>query len=583
VRRLLVLAAALLCNCDSENVIIVGPRLSLQKLLPQEGCWATMSKEAPAVPLPGTLCGTTAAPRIVASTDALRLIIDYGDVTFSTGTVVPPPTVTVLLDGVEATQPGVTLGPVERLGTRAFFIATLVAPARAVSSLRLAVKVADGFATAMPDTFTVDAPVVTLSVLECVGQVACERVSGIGSVLVDVSVAGDTPQAVVISGELDGVGYAETTMAMAATVLALDGGPRQVTARVPVPVPVAVTGTRWRLTARAGTTLSAQTPEITLVAPSVGIFVEQCAGRGASCELYAGASTVSAVVVLSGETARGVQVASVLEGIELSTQMVRAENALALDGGVRAVSGRTSVAVPLGPDGARWVLTARAGTSQMSTPEMTLRAPAPRLAIQQCDGGAPCRLVSGVGSAIVDVSVPGEVAADVTVLSTVDGVLSPSAQMVRAERSAFTPDGGRQLVTTIFLPVPEARAGADWVLTARSRGFESSAPPIVLDAPTLDVKTSCNPCTAGSMTAVTVSAPAQIRTLRATVSSLLDSVPRSDFFIDLDTIDSTAGRISGRLVLPVPALQPDAGTVTWQLDARLGNVRSPSFFTTVRP
>ncbi|HSN26663.1 MAG TPA: hypothetical protein VLT45_10265 [Kofleriaceae bacterium] len=164
-KRLLLLLP--LCACEGLTTP-PAPQLSVLKRMP-EGCFAVATPESPpaaALQLFGT-CTYQADPTLMANVDEAVVIVDYGpDVELDATTDVPPPTVTITIDGAPADVP-VSIGDVQRVGLRAYFEATLRAPAQLTNDLRIRAQVNAGFAAELLQPFAVVAPPVGLSLFEC--------------------------------------------------------------------------------------------------------------------------------------------------------------------------------------------------------------------------------------------------------------------------------------------------------------------------------------------------------------------------------------------------------------------------------
>jgi hypothetical protein len=252
------LLLATLCACEGLTTPPT-PALSVLKRMP-EGCFALTTPETPpadALHLYGT-CSYQADATLMANVDEAVVVIDYGpDVEFDTTTAVPPPAVSVTIDGAPADVP-VMVGDVQRVGSRAFFEATLRAPAQLSSDMRISASVNAGFAATVDQVFAVIAPPVGLALAECPDPTSCELAGAVGDAHLVVSIPGDLPQTVTIDSELDGIA---DTAARAVTVT-----PPATT--IALPVPAAPDGALWKLSARlAGDTAPSVTA--TIVAPAI--------------------------------------------------------------------------------------------------------------------------------------------------------------------------------------------------------------------------------------------------------------------------------------------------------------------------
>lgn len=198
-KRLLLLS---LCACEGLTTP-PAPQLSVLKRMP-EGCFAVATPDSPpaaALQLFGT-CSYQADPTLMANVDEAVVIVDYGpDVEFDTATDVPPPVVTITIDGAPADVP-MRIGEVQRVGSRAYFEATLRAPSQLTSDLRISAQINAGFASELVQPFAVVAPPLGLSLFECPDPTSCELAGAVGDAHLVVSVPGDEPQQVTIRQSL---------------------------------------------------------------------------------------------------------------------------------------------------------------------------------------------------------------------------------------------------------------------------------------------------------------------------------------------------------------------------------------------
>ena len=197
------LLIAMLCGCEGLTTP-PQPALSVLKRMP-EGCFALMTPDAPpadALHLYG-LCSYQADATLMANVDEAVVVIDYGpDVEFDATSAVPPPVVTVTIDGAPA-DVVVTVGDVQRAGSRAFFEATLRAPAQLSSDVRISASVNAGFAASVEQPFAIVAPPVGLSLAECPDPASCELAGAVGDAHLVIAIPGDLPQSVVIHSQID--------------------------------------------------------------------------------------------------------------------------------------------------------------------------------------------------------------------------------------------------------------------------------------------------------------------------------------------------------------------------------------------
>jgi len=270
-KSLLLLAA--LCACEGLTTT-PQPALSVLKRMP-EGCFALTTPNAPvadALHLTGT-CSYQADATLMANVDEAVVVIDYGPaVEFDATTAVPPPTVSVTIDGAPADVP-VMVGEVQRVGSRAFFEATFRAPAQLSSDVRISASVNAGFTATVEQVFAIVAPPVGVSLAECPDPVNCELAGGVGDAHLVISLPGDAAQTLLIRSEVGGI---EETQPLEVSVL-------PPSSTIAIPVPIAPNGTSWTLTAHLG---DAPAPSVsaTIVAPTITSSLS-C---GATCSLAPG-------------------------------------------------------------------------------------------------------------------------------------------------------------------------------------------------------------------------------------------------------------------------------------------------------
>lgn len=186
-----VMIAVALVTAACEAPAPVTPILSVLKRT--DSCFALMTPDNPvpaelAVP---NVCDTETFPTLFAGVDLVEVVIDYGpDVDFAATTVAPTPTVDVVVDGV-ARDVHVDISPEQRLGTRAFFLATFRAPAGSSTDVRIAAGAGEGFRTESPTIFTTVPPPIALALAECQPGLACALTGAVGQVHATISIPGD--------------------------------------------------------------------------------------------------------------------------------------------------------------------------------------------------------------------------------------------------------------------------------------------------------------------------------------------------------------------------------------------------------
>jgi hypothetical protein len=259
-------ALAVLAACEGVSTS-PQPIVSVLKRLPQ-GCFEVITMDTsppdPALGI-GDVCSSPAdTPGVLlANDDFVELVVDYGpDVEFASSTVAPPPTITLVVDG----QPSgvtITVGPEQRVGARAFFVATFLTPAPASLDVRIVAGVNPGFQTTVPDVFRIEVPFVEIALVDCAIGTVCTYTGSVGSAHVRVSVVGDTPQLVALGMVLDGVAQPPPGPPIE-TQFTVDHT-EHMTA---IPVPAARDGAQWLITAQ----LDGGTPSAvlaTIAAPAI--------------------------------------------------------------------------------------------------------------------------------------------------------------------------------------------------------------------------------------------------------------------------------------------------------------------------
>lgn len=196
------------------------------------------------------------------------------------------------------------------------------------------------------------------------------------------------------------------------------------------------------------------------------------------------------------------------------------------------------------------------------------------LALLDCQPGIQCQLVGAVGSAHIQIYVPGDVPQTVLVHATLDGVDLPDPVPPVVTEVV---QGGT--VHTTATPVPAAHDGAIWAITAQLGTGVPVVQTVTIRAPTIVATlTSCPaPCTIARGTAVglTITTPSGIRPLQAIVGTALNSVPQ---LVDapVTLLQNADGTATGSIALTAPA-QPG----TWQIDVSVAGYRADAIVATV--
>ena len=217
------------------------------------GCFALMTPDAPVDPVLGVqdLCTEGDPPTLFGGIDFVEAVIDYGpDVEFANDTHAPPPTVTFLVDGMPS-DTTITLTDEQRVGARAYFLATFLTPATPSLDARLVAGVNPGFQTEVPDTFAIVSPPVSLAITDCGTSGPCVLVGAVGSAHVQVAVPGTVPQTVTLVAALNGVPLPAPSPPV---ITAPSGDHTEITTAIPVPA--APGGSLWVITAELGPSMS---------------------------------------------------------------------------------------------------------------------------------------------------------------------------------------------------------------------------------------------------------------------------------------------------------------------------------------
>ena len=268
----------LLCACQG---LTSSPEPSVSVLVrSKDACFALMNVDTPVSRDLGRadLCGYDAGYQMLAGIDQIMVVIDYGpDVEFSDTTAAPAPTLSVVIDGEPAAL-AVTMSDQQRVGTRAYFLATFGVPDTPSNDVRIGAGVNAGFDTELPDVFQIVPPTVSIALLDCAAGMPCELTGAVGSVHVSVSVFGDVPETIAIHSAIDGAPQPDTV-----PPLVTQPGMGNTTAIAAMPTPAAPDGATLAITAQLAGALPA-TASATVRAPAIASDLS-C---GTTCSLSAG-------------------------------------------------------------------------------------------------------------------------------------------------------------------------------------------------------------------------------------------------------------------------------------------------------
>lgn len=250
--RLLAGLASLATGCEAGITSDAQPLVSVLK---HDGvCFALIAGDAidPSLGVSGT-CSYRGDTRLYAGVDRLEVIIDYGpDVPFSRSAAAPTPTVVVTVDGVASEEP-IEISDEIRIGSRAYYIATLRAPRETSSDIRISAGVNAGFQTLVAEPMSTLAPSVSLSLLECNAGASCELAGGVGNAHISLLVTGAAEHQVRIESRLDGIPEPDPIPPVKTFIVGNNSE-----AITGVPIPAAPDDTSWTLTAHLGNAATAQ-------------------------------------------------------------------------------------------------------------------------------------------------------------------------------------------------------------------------------------------------------------------------------------------------------------------------------------
>ncbi|WP_437672431.1 hypothetical protein [Sorangium sp. So ce131] len=304
-------------------------------------------------------------------------------------------------------------------------------------------------------------------------------------------------------------------------------------------------------------------------------------GSTAPAELISGADRVRVIVDYDVPFAEAAAAPSptlrvMLDGVETPTG---ASNETQIQGDRRwSVS---TFIVPARPaDELRISVETPSGYSGNVPESFKLKPPVVDVNVAQCPADGLCEMLGGVGSAQVELRVPGSVTQSVALTSSVDGIEEPAEHVVDTKR--------REPGVTVGvaeLRVPVAEDAATWTLTARLGAGVYAARPITLRAPPIRASIGCtSPCEvkAGSTVGLTVTAPLSIHATQAVVRTAVDGVPGIvGATLDLNQRDVGARTLSGVQTLTVPT--PKGDGAAWQIDVNVAGYAAQSILATIDP
>jgi hypothetical protein len=447
-----------LAACEDTTAL---PRLTVEVFNTEQACFVpcdgTVDKREQA--RLGDECEASLGSRACgfqAGRDRLRLTVDYGEVEFEKAADVPAPTLRVRVNDVEQSSPPLSLHP---RGRHLFFTATMTAPSQAAQSFGFAVGSAEFAASA--GGFTISEPTAEVSVGACK---TCPLIAGtLVPVIVKVP-AGFTTKTGTLTLKVRGVSQGNTiplefTSVRESSMIA--------ETRVNVPDEP---GAMLTADAQVGTALG--TYQATIEPASLSLQVSECI-EAASCSLMAQSMATVRIAVPSELAAKPVTLTTwtdnVVDGEPRSIPLGEREGSIAL--------GLARVLVPDAPN-ARWRLRAQMGTTTVER-TITITAPVLTVTAAQCTSeSTPCTISAGVGSALVTVTAPRQLAVSSASLTwTLDNVPSGApALTVPLQLQSEVKSG------LLAVPAPD-QPGKEWRLVASVGRAQNVANPILLVPP----------------------------------------------------------------------------------------------------
>jgi hypothetical protein len=398
--------------------------------------------------LPFDACPAGSATDVIAASDRVDVVIDYGGLPVGEGTDVPAPTLTVLLDGA-LTQTSAALQPAR--SPRLYFVGSFAAPAHPGSVITLSAQAAVGYGSGTV-SFPLKEPDIQISIDQCVAGADCSMVGGGSTAAVRISVAGSSAQHVNVRSELDGIAQAGATTIDTMTVTA----DHRVEGIGFIDTPSVPAAARWQLIAELGPSRRSSAT-IAVTPPEVGITIDECRG-GDACQLLAGVGSVHARVSVGGTKPQHVLVQSELDGVlqtGSTTIEARRTKDMTMEG-----DGFVDVPAQLGS----WKLVAQVAPT--TTPSSPIELTAPTItATLTCGASCTPPAKSTVG---VRISAPLRLRSHVATLTAIaDGVtIVPGATQTLTEEDQPT----QTVSGTMQVPLPDA-AGKALLVRVSVGGF----------------------------------------------------------------------------------------------------------------
>ena len=204
----------------------------------------------------------------------------------------------------------------------------------------------------------------------------------------------------------------------------------------------------------------------------------------------------------------------------------------------------------------------------------TIIIPPVTLSLLECTAGQLCVLTGATGSAHIKVSVLGTEPQTVLVHTLLDSQPLPDTLP-----PVITDMAQGHTEHTTAIPVPAARDGAQWLISAQIGAEPSSNVIATIQSPVISAALSCGGACAlvhntGSV-GLTIGAPGLIRPLQALVNTSLNGVPQLVAAPVTLNVDA-AGHANGLLAVPIPNT---AGS--WQVEVSVAGYSAPAIVTTI--
>ena len=211
---------------------------------------------------------------------------------------------------------------------------------------------------------------------------------------------------------------------------------------------------------------------------------------------------------------------------------------------------------------------------QTTVPEvLTTYAPQVELTMLECQTGGACDVPGATGTVHIHVAVPGTIPQQVTIHSTLDGVLQPDP--VPPVRTVVV---GARTENTTGIPVPVAPDGTLWTLSAQVGDGPLTEVDALIRKPLIITRLTCGTtCNLddGDPVGLEIVTPANIRPQEALVTTRLSGIPQIvDARVALQNrADGTAFGTTG-LIAPGPG--------QWQIDVTVAGYSASTIVTQVQ-